>query len=121
LTALRYLLDEHVKSVLFRGLKRWARDLIVWRISDPGAPGPNTPDPELLAWYDSHGFILVTNNRSTVPVHLAEHLAAVGHVPGIFMLNPELSIGDTIQEPIDAAYASLEDEYRDQIRYLPLL
>lgn len=56
-----------------------------------------------------------------MPGHLADHLAAGSHVPGIFMLNPELSMGETIEELLDAAYASLEGEYQDQIRYLPLV
>ena len=55
-----------------------------------------------------------------MPIHLANHVAAGQHVPGIFMLDPDLRIGETIEELLDAAYASLEDEYPDQIRYLPL-
>jgi len=55
-----------------------------------------------------------------MPIHLADHLSAGGHVPGILMLHPGMSIGDIIEELLDVAYASFEDEYRDQMRYLPL-
>ena len=115
-----YLFDEHVSTALYRGLKRRSWDLSVWRIGEPGSPVRGTPDPELLTWCEANRCVLITNNRATIPVHLADHLAAGRHVPGIFMLDPDLSVGDTIQQLIVAALASYEDEYRDQIRYLPL-
>lgn len=42
------------------------------------------------------------------------------HIPGIFILNPNLSIGENIKELILVALASEEDEYQDRIIYLPL-
>ncbi len=42
------------------------------------------------------------------------------HVPGIFILNPNLSVGENLEELILAALASEEDEYQDRIVYLPL-
>ncbi len=56
-----------------------------------------------------------------MPVHLRDHLADGGHIPGIFILNPTLSIGNTIEELILIAEGSLEDEYRNQIIHLPLV
>jgi hypothetical protein len=55
-----------------------------------------------------------------MPVHLADHLAQNRHVPGIFILNPNLSIGENLEELMLAALASEEDEYQDRIVYLPL-
>jgi hypothetical protein len=42
------------------------------------------------------------------------------HIPGIFILNPNLSIGENMEELILAALASEENEYKDRIVYLPL-
>jgi hypothetical protein len=56
-----------------------------------------------------------------MPVHLEEHLAQGHHIPGIFQLNPNMSIGETLEELVLAALASLEDDYSDRISYLPLL
>ncbi|NET46963.1 hypothetical protein [Okeania sp. SIO2B3] len=64
---------------------------------------------------------LVTNNRSSMPVHLAELLAESGHVPGILVLRPSANIGRVIEDLIAIAGASFEDEYRDQITYIPLI
>jgi hypothetical protein len=75
----------------------------------------------LLSWCETHEFVLVTNNRRSMPGHLAEHLRLGGHVPGIFVLSPGMSIGETIDLLLDAASASLAGEHRDQIRFLSSL
>jgi hypothetical protein len=64
--------------------------------------------------------MLVTNNRRTMPRHLADHLAAGRHVPGIVMLDDDLGIGGNFDELLLIAGASLPDEFRDQIIYLPI-
>ena len=89
-------------------------------VGQPGAPGLETPDPDLLGWCEAHDFVLVTNNRATMPGYLAAHLAGGGHVPGIFVVNLTFGYTAIAEELWLAAYFSLIDEYRDQIRYLPL-
>jgi len=66
------------------------------------------------------GFVLVTSNRKSMPGHLADHLAAGRHLPGIFELPPWLSIGDAIDELALIAELSDGGEYRDQIVFLPV-
>jgi hypothetical protein len=63
--------------------------------------------------------VLVTNNRKSMPVHLQDNFAQNHHVPGIFILNPKLSIGQNIDELIFIAEASFENEYQDRIVHLP--
>lgn len=89
-------------------------------IGEPGAPPPGTPDLAILAWCEAHDFVLVTNNRRTMPVHLANHLREGRHALGIFVLNPNLNLRETLENLVDAATLSLDGEYRDQIRHLPL-
>jgi hypothetical protein len=90
-------------------------------VGDPGAPPRHAADPAILAWCEARRAILVTNNRRSVPAHLRDHVGAGRSIPGIFVLSPHLGIGATAEELIAVAGASFEDEYRDQIRYLPLL
>lgn len=115
-----YLLDAHVSRALAQGLRQRDPELVVWRLGDPGAPPVDASDPAILTWCELHSFVLVTNNRSTMPDHLAKNLTEGGHVPGIFMLNPKMSLAETIDNLLDAASLSLEDEYTDRILYLPL-
>ena len=116
----KYLLDEHVGESLRKGLHAHYPDIVVWRIGDPTAPPIGTLDPEILVWCGAHGFSLVTNNRESMPDHLRDHLAAGRHVPGIFTLNPNMSIGETIEELVLIWGAAQPDEFADQINYLPL-
>jgi hypothetical protein len=120
MSRIRYLLDENVDP-LFRGelLKR-EPDLIVWRVGDPVAPPSGATDPEILQWCQENTFVLVTNNRKSMPQHLQDHLAKGQHVPGILELNPQMSIGDTIEELFLIWGASDADEYLDTLIYLPL-
>jgi hypothetical protein len=120
MSEIKYLLDEHVNPRLRKALKRAAPDLVVWRIGDPSAPQLSTLDPEILLWCEQHQFSLVTNNRDSMPVHLQDHLAAGRHVPGIFTLNPKMTIGETAAELVLIWGASEAEEYLDQLNYLPL-
>lgn len=116
----RLLLDEHVPQLYRAQLRRRDPAPTVWHIGDEGAPRKGTLDPELLKWCEANDFLLVTNNRASLPVHLADHLAAGRHVPGILCLDLDASIGLIIEHLWIIACASLEDEFRDTIAYVPL-
>jgi hypothetical protein len=123
---LKYLLDEHIPPAYRVQILRRTESLLpssefeVWAIGDPDAPAKGTLDPDILLWCESHGFVLVTNNRRSMPVHLTDHLTAAHHVPGIFIISQDLSIGQLIDELILIAFAALEDEFADCITFLPI-
>jgi hypothetical protein len=112
----KYLLDENVGESLRLGLHRRYPDMVVWHIGDPTAPPIGTLDPDILLWCEANDFTLVTNNRGSMP----DHLAAGHHFPGMFTMNPKMSLGDTIEELALVWGASKPDEYADNIIYLPL-
>jgi hypothetical protein len=118
---LRYLLDENVNPVYKIQLRQRRPDLVIWTVGgEPTTPPKGTLDPEILLWCEEYDFVLVTNNRTSMPVHLVDHITAGRHVPGIFLLNPKLSMGQNIDELIVVAEASFDNEYQDQIVNLPL-
>ncbi|MFN0087640.1 MAG: hypothetical protein ACKVX9_19775 [Blastocatellia bacterium] len=123
---LKYLLDEHIPLTYRAQILRRAEILFsaavmeVWAIGDPDAPPKGTPDPDILLWCDSHDFVLVTNNRRSMPNHLADHLAAGHHMPGIFTIGADLNIGQLIDELILIAFAALDGEFTDRITFLPI-
>lgn len=86
----------------------------------PGAPAKGTLDPELLGWCEEHSFVLVTNNRKSMPVHLASHVAGGGHIAGIILLNAALPVGVTIDELRLIATVGDAARFCDQISYLPI-
>ena len=89
-------------------------------VGDKGAPPKSTPDPEILVWCEQNQFSLITNNRESMPQHLSDHLTAGHHVPGIFTINLEVPMGLIIDQLLLIVGASHEDEYIDQITYIPL-
>lgn len=117
--SLKYLLDENLDPIYKTQLVALNPNLVVWKIGEPNTPPLSTLDPKILCWCEEHNFVLVTNNRKSMPVHLADHLKSGGHVPGIFILGTKMSIGENINQLIFIAEASFEDEYQDQIIYLP--
>jgi hypothetical protein len=55
-----------------------------------------------------------------MPNHVRQRLEQGRHVPGVFQLNPDMSVGDTIDELLLIARTSQLEEYRDYLLYLPL-
>ncbi|OCR00271.1 hypothetical protein BCD67_25025 [Oscillatoriales cyanobacterium USR001] len=117
---IKYLIDENMSPVYQDQLLRRQPDLTVLMVGDCDVPQKGTKDPEILRWCEENNFILVTNNRRSMPVHLAEHLAENRHIPGILALRPNSNIGLIIEDLIAIAGAAFEDEYQDQIVYVPL-
>ena len=120
MSAVRYLLDENVNELYHDQLLERELGLVTWMIGTPGAPPKGTVDPAILLWCEQNSFILVTNNRKSMPPHLRNHLAQGHHVPGIFVINADMSIGETIEELLLIWGASDETEYRYRISFLPV-
>ena len=116
----RFLIDENISPEYGMQLLYHEPSLTVLAIGDEGAPPKSTPDPEILVWCEQNQFNLITNNRESMPQHLADHLAAGHHVPGIFTINRKVSMGRIIDELLLIAGTSDEEEYRDRITYIPL-
>jgi hypothetical protein len=86
----------------------------------PGHRPCNPPNPVILEWCEAHQFMLLTNNRKSMPGHLARHVAQDRHVPGILIVDPNTAIAAVAEDLALIAGASLENEFQDQIRYLPI-
>ena len=116
----RYLLDEHIPPVYQTQLLYHEPSLMVLMVGNEGTPARGTPDPEILHWCEQNDFSLITNNRKSMPQHLREHLTAGHHVPGIFTIDLNAPMRVILEELILIAAVSQEDEYLDQIAYVPL-
>lgn len=117
---IQYLLDENVVPLFRTELLKREPALVVWIVGDPGAPQRGTLDPDILRWCEEHAFVLVTNNRKSMPLHLHDHLSDGRHVPGILELNPHMGIGETLEELLLIWEAAESQEFQDGIVYLPL-
>ncbi len=119
MSPIRYLVDEDTPHAIRDGLLRRQPEIEIRVVGGEMAPPLGTPDPGILCWLESEGYILISRNRSTMPQHLREHLAAGRHVPGIFLLRPRPSIGRIIDDLLLIWGAAYSEEYRDMITYIP--
>ncbi len=115
----RFLLDEHVNPAIQRQLRRLDPEIEVLLIGNPAAPPKGTLDPDLLIWLEDNDYILVTENRSTIPVHLADHFAREQHIPGIFWIRPNVAIGAIIEELYLIWLVSTAEEYQNRTLFIP--
>jgi hypothetical protein len=120
---LRYVLDEHFRGILWSAFQHHNAkgiDVVdVVRVGDPVDLPRGTPDPELLLWAEREGRVVVSLDRSTMPGHLAAHLALQHRSPGIFVLRLGHPLPLLVSHLALAAHLYDPDEVRDQIRYLP--
>ena len=115
-----FLLDEHIPIMIKKRLQEQTPEIRVYSIGAGVAPSRGTPDPDLLSRIEANGCMVLTNNRATMPVHLAEHLVRGGHVPGSLQMPKHPNIGETVDDLSLIWGASLPDEFQDQIVHLPL-
>src|SRR5437763_2452710 len=115
--SLHYLIDENVDPLYKRQLLKRNSEIRVYAVGDPGCPPRSTLDPEILAWCEDASCLLVTNNRASMPAHLADHLAQGRHIPGILIINERMSAGETIEELLLIAQEGIPSAYQDCITY----
>ncbi len=121
--ALRYVLDEHLRGPLWRAIQWHSSSglfpLDVVRVGDPAELPLGTGDPALLQWAEREQRILVTQDTDSMSTHLADHLAAGRHSPGIFMIRRHSTLPQIVAFLRDAAYASELLEWQDRIQFIP--
>ena len=117
---IQYLIDENVAPFYKRQLLKRNPDTRVYVVGDPGCPSRGTLDPEILLWCEENRCILVTNNRASMPPHLAAHLTQGHYIPGILILNERMSIGDSVEELLLIAEEGIPDAYENRITFLPV-
>lgn len=116
----RFLLDEHISRAVQRQLRRLDPQIEVLVVGDPDAPPKGTSDPDILEWLEINYFILVTENRSTIPDHLMTHYAAGRHISGLFWIRPDTPLGQVTEELYLIWHASTAEEYKDRTLFIPL-
>jgi hypothetical protein len=120
---LRYLLDEQLRDRLWSAAQRHnargVNPLDVLRVGDPPDLPLGSSDPDILLWTEWEGRILVSEDRKTLPTHLANHLQASNHSPGIFLVRPSATLSQVVAFLVLAAFASDPVDWHDQVRHIP--
>lgn len=112
------LIDQNFDHDILRGLERRISNLDAVTAHEEGLS--EVSDPELLAWAAEAGRILLTHDLRTIPVHAGERLAAGEKMPGVFVVPRRLPLKEVINDLEIMILCSLEDEWDNTVRYLPL-
>lgn len=88
------------------------------RAQDAGLSGAQ--DPEVLEWAAREGRVLFTHDTSTMTRHAYDRVRAGLAMPGLFEVPQSLPVGHAIDDVVLIAELSLEGEWANQVRYLPL-
>ena len=116
---IRFLLDEDTSHVIRKGLEYRHPEVDIRVIGGDGVPPLGTKDEEILEFLEREAYILVSSNRSTMPMHLEAHLQKGGHIPGVLLLRPRFSYREIIDTLELILFASVPEDFRDQVVYIP--
>src|SRR5258708_779967 len=121
---LLYLLDESLRGGgLWQAVQRHNSlgfyPIDILRIGDSPALPRGTSDLAILLWAEQQGRILVTRDSRTIPGHLAQHLQAGNHSPGVFLVRKHCSVPQILSYLVLAAYAADPATCQDRIELIP--
>jgi len=118
-----FVLDENARGPLWIAIRAHnqggAYPIDAVRVGDrPGLP-LQISDPEILAWAEQAGRILLTYDESTMPGHWIDHLQAGHHSPGVLIIREKVSLREIVEGLVLLAYASDPSEWSDRLEYFP--
>ena len=120
---LEFLLDEHLRGPLWTMIQRHNLSsdlrLDIVRVGDIVDLPLGTLDGDLLLWAERENRILVTEDKRTMLRHLAEHLAAGHHSPGVFVVRAGFSWAEVLDALVLVAHAGDPADYSDVVTFLP--
>jgi hypothetical protein len=120
---LRYLLDEHFRGPLWRAIQQHnvagAYPIDTFRVGDPADLPLGSLDPDNLLWAESNGCVVVSFDKGTMPGHLARHLQAGHHSPGVYLVRPNTTIRQIVDYLVTSAYTTDPALLRDHYEYIP--
>ena len=115
---LRLVSDQNFNDPVVRGLFRRLPELDLVRVRDEGME--RTKDPPLLAWAAEHGRIVLTHDRNTMPGFAYSRVTQGLPMPGVFVVDDTLPIGRAIEELEVIVMCSADDEWDNQVVFIPL-
>jgi len=116
----RYLLDEHINPAIQRQLRRLIREIDVRCVGDANDSVKGTLDEDMLDWAATNEFILVSEDRRTLPSTIAARLWIGNHIAGVLFVRSSSRIGDIIETLELIWHTSEQEEFLDCTLFIPL-
>ncbi len=117
---LRFLVDENLPHRFKTAIQRRYPEIDILRVGDEGAPPSGTLDPAVLDYLEATQRALLTDNRQSMPGHIADHLAKGGHYWGIFEVRKNVPLQVLIEEIYLYWSASEAEEWLNRFEWLSI-
>lgn len=115
---IRLLADHDFNERIVEGMLRRESTIDLLRVRDIGLSAAS--DPMILDRAAVDGRVVVTHDRRTMPGFANQRVAAGEPMPGLFLVDKSLPIGEAVHELLLAVHCFDPDECRDVVKYFPL-
>jgi len=119
LLSIRFLADVNLDFSIVQGVRHREPSVDFKSAKDAGLDGLS--DDEVLEVAATEGRILVSHDKNTMPLHFQTRLRSGRPSPGVLLALPRSSVGEVIESILIIWSASSEDDWGNQIHYLPSL
>jgi hypothetical protein len=119
MSTVSFLCDECVPDTLLAYLSQTEPGMVLLSVGLPGMPARGTKDPGVLMFAESMRLALLSQDKRTMPGHIAAHLASGHHTWGVFFLRPGFPVKQIGNDILLVWAASQAEEWLDRIEYLP--
>jgi hypothetical protein len=119
-----FVLDEHLRGKpIWHAIRHHnlGGGLLIdtTRVGDPPDLPLGSSDPDILAWAERAGRIILTEDAKTFPSGLGVHLRAGGTSPGVFLILPSATISSVLSGLELVVADNRPDTWRAQVTYIP--
>lgn len=115
---IRFPADEDFNRRILRGLGRRIPSLDVVRVQDVGLI--TRPDTEVLEWAAIENRVVLTHDVTTMSKHAFDRVNQNLPMPGVIEVSQDVPIGEAIEELVLIAECILENEWQNQVIFLPI-
>jgi hypothetical protein len=115
---LRLISDQNFSGRILRGIGRRVPSLDLVRAFDAGLA--KATDPVLLEWAAVEDRILLTHDVNTIPGFAYDRVRAALGMPGVFLVDAHMAIGQAIDELVIVITCSSQEDWMDAVTYFPL-
>lgn len=114
---LSLLADENFRGAVIRGIFLRQKDLDLVRVQDVGLQ--ELDDPTILSWAAENRRIIITHDKATMPDFAYKRVANEEVMPGLFVVDDRISIGQAIDELLLYAMYTEQQEWNQKVLYIP--
>lgn len=115
---IKFITDEDYNNIILHGLSRRLPSLDAVRVQDVGLMSVH--DSLVLAWAAREGRIVLTHDVTTLLTEAYQRVAEGLTMPSVMVSPQTMSVAPVISDLVFVVENSADDEWENQVVYLPL-